>query len=93
MSQFDQAMKFIWQNRLRISLVTLLFAVSAAYWRHYWENVDSIMASRVEYEDATLCTKFGFVIGAIDGKHKSCMVDLLDLRVSDEEMIAVTAMP
>jgi len=76
-----------------ILAAALLFAVSAVYWRGYWENVNSGMARQVEYEDAALCTKFGFVIDASDGKHKSCMSDLRYLRVSHEEMIAAASMP
>jgi hypothetical protein len=93
MRQVNHMTKFLWQNRLMILAATLLFAVSAVYWRDYWENVNSRMASQVEYEDAALCTKFGFVAGASGGKHKSCMSDLHDLRVSHEEMIAAASMP
>ena len=90
MRQVDHTTKFLWQNRLMILAATLLFAVSAVYWRDYWESVASRIASQIEYEDAALCTKFGFVVGARDERHKSCMSDLRDLRASHEEMIAAS---
>ena len=41
--------------------------------------------SQIDYEDAALCSKFGFVLGS--ARHDACKLDLLDLRHRHEDLV------
>jgi hypothetical protein len=46
---------------------------------------------QIDYEDSTMCRKFGFAAGT--ERFSSCKLDLLDLRHSHEKLVAATAIP
>ena len=72
-------------------MAILFVVVSLAFWRALATDTELTVMSQVDYEDAMLCTKFGFARGT--EKHESCKIDLLDLRRSDEDLIARTSIP
>ena len=43
------------------------------------------VANQIDYEDAALCSNFGFVLGS--ARHDACKLDLLDLRHRHEDLI------
>jgi hypothetical protein len=81
----------IWQNGLTILLPVLFFAVSIAYWRGLIAETAQTVANTIEYEDAALCTKFGFAAGT--KVHDACKLDLLDLRHRHEQLVAANSVP
>jgi hypothetical protein len=83
--------KRIGHSASTVLLVVLFIAVSVAFWRALITETDLNVASQVDYEDATLCTKFGFAAGT--EAHIACKSDLLNLRHSDETLLAGTSLP
>ena len=72
-----------------ILLLSGLFcAGSVVIWRDQAIQDKVIVAAQADYEDEALCIKFGFSRGTI--QHKACKLDLLDLRHSDEDLMAQT---
>jgi hypothetical protein len=75
-----------------VVLVAILFcAVSAAFWRSVFIEAEQTVANQVDYEDAALCSKFGFALGS--AKHDECKFDLLDLRHRHEDLMRQTSFP
>jgi hypothetical protein len=75
-----------------VIVVAILFcAVSVAFWRAVYTQIEHTVVNQVDYEDAALCSKFGFVLGS--AKHNACKFDLLDLRHRHEELIKQTSFP
>ena len=74
-----------------VVVMVVLFCVSAAFWRSVSIENEHTVANQVDYEDALLCSKFGFPRGT--QKHNTCKLDLLDLRRRDEELMAQTSLP
>ena len=68
-----------------------LRVVSLAFWRALATDTELTVASQIDYQDAMLCTNFGFARGT--EKHESCKIDLLNLRHSDEDLIVRTSIP
>ncbi len=81
----------MWHNVFIILLPVLLCVVSIAFWRALIIQTERSAASQVDYEDEQLCMKFGFPRGT--DRHNACKLDLLDLRRSDEDLIARTSLP
>jgi hypothetical protein len=73
------------------AVIVLGFVVSLAFWRNVVIETGLIVANQVDYEDTALCIKFGFARGT--AQHDACKLDLLDLRHSDEDLIARTSLP
>lgn len=71
-----------------VVVAVLVFAVSVAFWRAVFIETEHTVATQVDYEDAALCSKFGFVVGA--ATHDACKFDLLDLRHRHEDLITRT---
>jgi hypothetical protein len=69
----------------------LLSAVSVAYWQNAIAESEHRMASQADYEDETLCVKFGFTRGS--GQHDSCKLDLLVLRHTHENELMARSLP
>jgi hypothetical protein len=78
-------------NGLTILLPVLFFAVSIAFWRSLATDAALTVANQIEYEDAALCTRFGFAAGT--KVHDGCKLDLLDLRHRHEDLVTATAVP
>jgi hypothetical protein len=76
---------------LFVVLLVLVSAISIAFWHAVAVDTALTVASQVDYENALLCTKFGFVAGTL--KHESCKLDLFDLRRSHEKLLASTTFP
>ena len=77
---------------LMVVVVAILgCAVSVAFWRAVFMEIDHAVASQVEYEDAALCRKFGFAVRTAE--HDVCKLDLLDLRHRHEDLIRQTSFP
>jgi hypothetical protein len=74
-----------------VVIAVLVCAVSVAFWRAVLIETEHTVASQVDYEDAALCSKFGFAVGS--AKHDSCKFDLLDLRHRHEDLIRQTSFP
>jgi hypothetical protein len=74
-----------------VVVVILFFAVSVAFWQSVFMEVEQIVANQVDYEDAALCSKFGFALGS--ARHDDCKFDLLDLRHRHEDLIRQTSFP
>jgi hypothetical protein len=72
-------------------LPVLFFAISIACWKAVITDTAVAVANQVDYEDAALCTKFGFAAGTKE--HAACKLDLLDLRHGHEQLIAATSEP
>jgi len=73
-------------QRLRLVFVTvILFCISAAYWRSVSMGTEHPVANQIDYEDAALCSNFGFVLGS--ARHDACKLDLLDLRHRHEDLV------
>lgn len=72
-------------QRWRLAVVmVILFCVSAAFWRSVPIKPDPAVANQIDYEDAALCSKFGFVLGS--ATYDACKLDLLDLRHRHEDL-------
>ena len=74
-----------------VVIAVLFCAVSVAFWSAVLIETEHTVVSQVDYEDAALCSKFGFVVGT--AKHDACKLDLLDLRDRHEELIKRTSLP
>lgn len=74
-----------------VLLPVLFCAVSIGFWRALIIENKLTVSSQGDYEDAALCIKFGFPRGT--EKHDSCKLDLLNLRHSDEDLMARTSLP
>jgi hypothetical protein len=74
-----------------IIIILLFCAISIVFWRRVVIETQQTVAGQVDYEDALLCSKFGFPRGT--EKHNACKLDLLDLRRRDEELMAQTSLP
>jgi hypothetical protein len=74
-----------------VVVVALVCVVSVAFWRAVFIETDYRVASQIDYEDAALCSKFGFPVGT--AKHDDCKFDLLDLRHRHEDLITQTSFP
>ena len=84
------ALRQVWRGGWAIVFV-LLLAISVLYWQAVGEATQQTVAQQVDYEDGTLCAKFGFAMGTT--RHASCKLDLLDLRHSHEQLLAATLVP
>ena len=80
----------VWRGGWAIVFV-LLLAISVLYWRALGEAARQTVAQQMDYENGTLCAKFGFEIGT--AKYASCKLDLLDLRHSHEQLLAAASVP
>ena len=65
--------------------MVILFCISAAYWQSVSMGSERSVESQIDYEDAALCSKFGFVLGS--ARHDACKLDLLDLRHRHEDLV------
>jgi hypothetical protein len=63
-----------------IVLATLSITASIAFWRSLTAEGEQTVTMQVDYEDATLCAKFGFVT-----KEHGCNLGRLEPRHSQEE--------
>jgi hypothetical protein len=95
MSQFRPALgkpvpSFIWRGGWAI-LFVLLVGISIQFWRAVEASEEQMVVQQVDFEDSALCAKFGFVTGTAN--YTSCKLDLLDLRRSDERLVAATSVP
>lgn len=84
------ALRQVWRGGWAIVFV-LLVAISLMYWRAVGEATRQTVAQQVDYEDGTLCAKFGFAAGTT--RNASCKLDLLDLRRSHEQLLGATSVP
>jgi len=84
-----RAGKLTWRHGPAILLPVLFFAISIASWKAVISDTALAVANQVDYEDAALCTKFGFAAGTRE--HVACKLDLLDLRHGHEQLIAATS--
>ena len=89
--QFQRTGRLVWRNGPIILLPVLFFAISIALWRPLLVDAARTVASQVDYEDAALCTKFGFA--ADTPAHAACKLDLLDLRHGHEQLLAASSYP
>jgi hypothetical protein len=89
--KYYQLRQMTWKARWSVPLIILGLGVSLAFWRAVSIETELTMTAQVDYENATLCAKFGFARGT--EKHAACKLDLLDLRRSDEELLAATSLP
>lgn len=76
---------------LVIVVAVLFCAISVAFWRAVSTEIEHTVAEQTDYEDAALCSKFGFDFGS--AKHNACKLDLLDLRHRHEDLITQTSFP
>jgi hypothetical protein len=67
-------------------LGVLVIVLSIPLWRGAVAEAESQRVQQIDYEDTTLCVKFGFAAGT--QQHFSCKLDLLDLRHNDEQLTA-----
>jgi len=68
-----------------VVVMVILFCISAAVWRSVSMGTEHPVANQIDYEDAALCSNFGFVLGS--ARHDACKLDLLDLRHRHEDLI------
>ena len=69
----------------------LVIVVSIPLWRAAVAEVGSQILLQIDYEDTSLCVKFGFAAGT--QQHFSCKLDLLDLRHNHEQLTAAYSVP
>jgi hypothetical protein len=81
----------VWFAGWTIPLTVLVLALSMPYWRAAVADSEYAMAQQIDYEDATLCVKFGFAAGT--DKHFACKLDLLELRRSHERLSESASIP
>jgi hypothetical protein len=74
-----------------VVVMVVLFCVSAVFWRSVSIETEHTVANQVDYEDAALCSKFGFALDS--AKHDGCKFDLLDLRHRHEDLIKQMSFP
>lgn len=86
-----RAGELTWRHGPAILLPVLFFAISIVCWKAVITDTAVAVANQVDYEDAALCTKFGFAAGTKE--HAACKLDLLDLRHGHEQLIAATSDP
>ncbi len=89
--QFRRTGYLVWRNGPIILLPVLFFAISVALWRPLLADAAQTVATQVDYEDAVLCTKFGFAAGT--PALAACKLDLLDLRHGHEQLLAAASYP
>jgi hypothetical protein len=69
----------------------LCCAVSTSFWWVVFTETEQTLARQVDYEDAALCTKFGFSVST--AAHDACKIDLLDLRHRHMDLIRQASFP
>ena len=74
-----------------IIIILLFCAISIVFWRRVVIETQQTVAGQVDYEDAALCSKFGFALDS--AKHDGCKFDLLDLRHRHEDLIKQMSFP
>jgi hypothetical protein len=84
------ALRPVWWSGCAI-LLGLMVAISVEFWREVGTAAERTVAQQINYEDGLLCAKFGFPAGTAG--YLSCKLDLLDLRLSHERLLAATSVP
>jgi hypothetical protein len=87
----DRLTKLLWCAGWTIPLAAFALIVSIPFWQAVIIDTEQTMMQQIEYEDAALCQRFGFV--ARSEKYADCMAALLDLRHSHEHLVAETSLP
>lgn len=87
----DRFSRSMWQAGWVIPLTLLGLATSLQFWRSLSYDTGQAIMLQVDYEDGALCTRFGFTSGTEE--HANCKAALLELRRSDEKLIATTSIP
>jgi hypothetical protein len=80
-----------WISPIVVVVVILFCAISVAFWRLVFIEDEHTVANQVDYDDAALCSKFGFALGS--ARHDACKFDLLDLRHRHEYLIRQSSFP
>ena len=83
--------KLMWCAGWTVPLVALGLIISIPFWRAVIADVELTVTQQVEYEDGSLCRKFGFATGS--ERFNGCMLDLLDLRRSHQRLVAAASLP
>jgi hypothetical protein len=81
----------VWCAGWIIPLAALGLATSIPFWQAIITDAQRNVAQQIDYEDGTLCLKFGFPISS--AKYENCKLDLLNLRRSHEELLAANSLP
>jgi hypothetical protein len=87
----DRMTKLVFHAGWSLPISMVVIIVSMPLWRGAVAEAESQIVQQIDYEDTTLCVKFGFVVGT--QQHFSCKLDLLDLRHSHEQLIGAYSMP
>jgi hypothetical protein len=87
----DRMTRLVFQAGWSLPISMVVIIVSMPLWRGAVAEAESQIVQQIDYEDTTLCVKFGFVVGT--QQHFSCKLDLLDLRHSHEQLIGAYSMP
>jgi hypothetical protein len=81
----------MWCAGWTIPLAALGLTLSIPFWQAVIADTELTVMQQIDYEDETLCHKFGFATGS--ATFTGCMADLLDLRHDHERLMADTSMP
>jgi hypothetical protein len=87
----DHITRLVFHAGWSLPVGIVVITVSIPLWRGAVAEAGSQLAQQIDYEDTNLCVKFGFVVGT--RQHFSCKLDLLGLRHSHEQMVAVSSIP
>jgi hypothetical protein len=86
----DRLTKLLWCAGWTIPLAAFALIISIPFWQAVIADTELTMMQQIDYEDAALCQRFGFVAGS--EKYADCMTALLDLRHSHERLVAEAAL-
>jgi hypothetical protein len=89
--QHDRLTRLMWSGGWTIPLAALALLLSIPFWQAAIINAERTAMQEIDYEDSTLCAKFGFAAGS--DKYAACMLDLLDLRHGHERLMADAMLP
>jgi hypothetical protein len=87
----DWLAKLMWSAGWAIPLGALALLLSIPFWQTVIIDAEQTAMQQIDYEDATLCAKFGFAAGS--DRYGACMLDLLDLRRSHAILMTNTSLP
>jgi hypothetical protein len=87
----DRLTRSLWSAGWTIPLGAFVLLLSIPFWQAVTIDAEQAAMQQIDYEDATLCAKFGFVAGS--DKYASCMLDLFDLRRSHASLMVNTSLP